>query len=276
VIRAGLLKPGSGIPGQLSAADPGYRGPRVPCGHGHEAVLAACRDKVIDTVPGPVMLHRAWYHCAACGPGLAPRDAGLGVAGTSLSPGLTVMTDKAAAAGPFAGAASMIEDLAGVHLTVKRVERAAEASGAAHAGFARERAMLIADRKVVPLPPSPLPDMLYGPIAAFESARVFADLVKTEGIRRGADHVRQLTIIGDGAGSCQSSVDTARITRTVGTRAGPPGRRRPDRSGHAASPPSALMSLVPFQANGHPLPASREKHVMPREGQKCRMFSCRD
>ena len=36
-------------------------------------------------------------------------------------------------------------------------------------------------------------------IAAFEPASVFGDLVKAEGIRRGADHVRQLTILGDGA-----------------------------------------------------------------------------
>ena len=36
-------------------------------------------------------------------------------------------------------------------------------------------------------------------IATFEPASVFADLVKAEGIRRGADHVRQLTILGDGA-----------------------------------------------------------------------------
>ena len=36
-------------------------------------------------------------------------------------------------------------------------------------------------------------------IATFEPAAVFADLVKAEGIRRGADHVRQLTILGDGA-----------------------------------------------------------------------------
>ena len=28
---------------------------------------------------------------------------------------------------------------------------------------------------------------------------MFGDLVKAEGIRRGADHVRQLTILGDGA-----------------------------------------------------------------------------
>jgi hypothetical protein len=36
-------------------------------------------------------------------------------------------------------------------------------------------------------------------IAAFEPASAFADLVKAEGIRRGADHVRQFTVLGDGA-----------------------------------------------------------------------------
>jgi hypothetical protein len=69
-----------GVP-QLLAADPGHRGSRVPCGRDHEAEFAAYRDKVIDTVLGPVTLTRAWYHCAACGHGLAPRDAELGVAG---------------------------------------------------------------------------------------------------------------------------------------------------------------------------------------------------
>ena len=255
VIRAGMLKLGGGMLGQLLAADPGYRGPRVPCGQGHEAEFVAYRDKVIDTVLGPVTLTRAWYHCAACGHGLAPRDAELGVAGVSLSPGLAAMNDRAAAAGPFAGAAGLLEDLAGVRLTAKRVERAAEASGAAQAAAVRERSALIASRKLVPLPPSPLPDKLYAVIdgtgvpmtsketagregkgadgrartrevklavfftqdkvdddgypvrdrdsssyiATFEPAAVFAGLVKAEGIRRGADHVRQFTILGDGA-----------------------------------------------------------------------------
>jgi len=241
--------------GQLLAADPGYRGPRVDCGNGHQAVFASYRGKVIDTVLGPVMLTRAWYHCAACGHGLAPRDAELGAAGASLSPGLAAMTDLAAAAGPFAGAARLLEDLAGVRLTVKRVERAAEASGAALAAAVRVRAALIAARKLAPLPPSPLPDKLYAVIdgtgvpmtpketagregkgqdgrartrevklavfftqdkldkngypvrdrdsasviATFEPAATFGNLVKAEGIRRGADHVRQLTVLGDGA-----------------------------------------------------------------------------
>ena len=241
---------------QLLAADRGYRGPRVPCGQGHEAGFVAYRDKSFDTVLGLVTLTRAWYHCAACRHGLAPRDAELGVEGASMSPGLAAMNGLAAAAGPFAGAARLLEDLAGVRLTVKRVERGAEASGTAVAAAGRDRAALITARKLVPLPPSPLPDKLYAAIdgtgvpmtgketagrdgkgedgrartrevklgvfftqdkldaktatrsatrtstsdiATFEPASAFAGLVKAEGIRRGAGHVRQMTILGDGA-----------------------------------------------------------------------------
>jgi hypothetical protein len=255
VLRAGLLKLGGSVLGELLSADRGNRGPRVPCGNGHEAEFTDYRDKTFDTVLGPVTLRRAWYHCAECKHGFAPRDAGLGMAGATLSPGLTAMNDKAAAAGPFAKAAGLLADLAGVHLTVKHVERAAEASGTALASAVRERAALITARKVVPLPPQRPADMLYGLmdgtgvpmtaketagrdgkgedgrartrevklavfftqdkvneegypvrdrnsascIATFEPASVFADLFQAEGIRRGADHVRQLTIIGDGA-----------------------------------------------------------------------------
>jgi hypothetical protein len=255
VIRAGMLKLGGGMLGQLLAADPGYRGPRADCGQGHDAEFVAYRDKVIDTVLGPVTLTRAWYHCKACKHGFAPRDAELGVAGQSMSPGLAAMTGLAAADGPFAKASRMLETMAGVHLTAKRVERSAEASGTAAAAAVRDRAKAITARTLVPLPPSPLPDKLYACIdgtgvpmtsretagrdgkgadgrartrevklavfftqdkldddgypvrdrdsssyiATFEPAGTFADLVKAEGIRRGAEHVRQFTIIGDGA-----------------------------------------------------------------------------
>ena len=128
VIRAGLLRLGGSMLGELLAADNGYRGPRVPCGQGHEAVFVSYRDKSFDAALGLVTVARAWYHCAECRLGLAPRDAELGVAGASMSPGLAAMNDIAAAA---AGAAA-----------------------------GRERARLIAARKVVPLPPSPLPDKL--------------------------------------------------------------------------------------------------------------------
>ena len=111
------------------------------------------------------------------------------------------MSDKAAAAVAFARAAGLLEHLAGVRLTVKRVERAAEASGAALAAASRTAAGLIARRKLIPLP-----DKLYividgtcVPVTARETAAAFQRLVKAEGIRRGADHVRQLTVIGDRA-----------------------------------------------------------------------------
>ena len=241
--------------GELLSADPGYRGPKVSCGNGHDAGFAGYRGKVIDTALGPVTLRRAWYHCAACGHGLAPRDAELGVAGASLSPGLAAMNDLAAAAVPFRQAAGLLEELAGVRLEARRAQRAAEADGSAVAAASRERAGLIAGRKLVPLPPDPPPDKLYmvidgtgvpvtsketagregkgedgrartreaklavfftqdkldekgypvrdrassSYIATFEPAAAFARLVKAEGIRRGAGHVRQLTVIGDGA-----------------------------------------------------------------------------
>ena len=159
-----MLRSAASLLEGLLAADPGYRGPRVSCGQGHEAEFVSYRSKFADTVVGPVRLTRAWYHCAACKHGLAPRDIELGVAGASLSPGLAAMNDTAAAAAPFAKAAALLEDLAGITLTVKRVERAAEASGAAHAAAQRDRAALIAGRKLAPPPPEPLPDKLYAVI----------------------------------------------------------------------------------------------------------------
>ena len=173
-----------------------------------------------------------------------------------MSPGLAAMNDRAAAAGPFAKAAGLLEELAGVHLTAKRVERSAEASGTAKAAADRSRAKAISARELVPLPPSPRPDKLYAAaidgtgvpvtaeeaagrdgkgddgrartrevklavfftqdkvdedgypvrdpgsssyLATFEPASVFGDLVEAEGIRRGAHHIRQCAIFGDGA-----------------------------------------------------------------------------
>ena len=101
-------------PTELSA--PGARA-RGLCGQGHEAEFTDYRDKTFDTVLGPLTVRRAWYRCAECKHGFAPRDTELGVEGTSLSPGLAAMNDIAAATGPFAKAAGLLEDLAGVLLT---------------------------------------------------------------------------------------------------------------------------------------------------------------
>jgi hypothetical protein len=255
-IRTAMARLGAGLLEDLLAADTGYRGPRVKCGAGHRAEFVSYRTKTIDTVLGPVGVRRAYYHCGQCGHGIVPRDAELGVGRASMSPGLAKMTARAAAAVPFAKAGRLLAELAGIQLTAKRIERSAEADGAAAAAAITAQADAIGSRQVIPLPPpAPLPDMLYLAVdgtgvpmvaaetegrpgkgddgrahtrevklaclftqtalddeghpvrdpgsstylATFEPAGRFAQLVDAEARRRGAEHIRQLVVLGDGA-----------------------------------------------------------------------------
>jgi len=255
-LRAGLTQLGGGLLEGLLAADAGHRGPAVACGAGHQALFVSYRDKAVDTVLGPVSIRRAWYHCRECGHGMAPRDAELGVAGQVMSPGLRKMAARAAAAVPFAKAAALVGELAGITLTGKRAGRSAEADGAAAARVIEAQAGAIAARTLVPLPPpAPAPDKLYVAIdgtgvpmvaaetegregkgddgkartrevklcavftqttldddgkpvrdprsssylATFAPASEFGVLMAAEARRRGAEHIRQLTVLGDGA-----------------------------------------------------------------------------
>ena len=161
-IRAAVMELGRSVLEPLLAADAGDRGPRTGCGAGHQAEFVSYRDKTVDTVLGPVTLRRAWYHCAECGRGLAPRDAELGVAGATMSPGLARMTGRAAAAFPFTAAAKLVGELAGIRLTAERARRRAETDGRAAAARIEAGAAAIAARQVIPLPPAgPPPGMLY-------------------------------------------------------------------------------------------------------------------
>ena len=255
-IRAGLAQLGARLLEDLLAADTGYRGPRARCAAGHQADFVSYRVKTADTVLGPVTIRRAWYHCAGCGHGLAPRDAELGVAGQTMSPGLRKITARAAAAVPFAAAARLVGELAGIAVTGRRAGRRAEADGNAAAAAGQAEAAAITARALVPLPAAgALPGKLYVAIdgtgvpmvtaetenragkgedgrartrevkmaavftqtavdddgypvrdpasssyaATFAPAADFGILMAAEARRRGAGHVRQLTILGDGA-----------------------------------------------------------------------------
>jgi hypothetical protein len=165
------------------------------------------------------------------------------------------MVARVAAVAPFAGAADLLADLAGLRLSAKRVERSAEADGQAAAAAQQRQCRAILDARVRPLPPVPAPDMLYlaidgtgvpvVPAAAaqragkaedgrartrevklaclftqtttdsdgrpvrdpdttsyvhtFDPVEQFTTLVHAEARRRGADHIRQLVVLGDGA-----------------------------------------------------------------------------
>ncbi|MGE5290437.1 MAG: hypothetical protein ACM3ML_25270 [Micromonosporaceae bacterium] len=162
-MRAALTAAGARLlQAVLATDDDGYAGPHARCGNGHQAGYAGCRDKTITTVPGPVRVARAWYHCGECGCGFAPRDQQLGVAGMPLSPGLAQMIARAGAEVPSGKAAGLLADLAGVSVSAGTVERSAEASGAAARAAGAAGGAAIRERRIRPLPPKePVPDMLY-------------------------------------------------------------------------------------------------------------------
>jgi hypothetical protein len=94
------------------------------------------RDKRLGTALGPITMHRAYYHSSECSIGVIPRDDEIGVTGVSISPGLRAMVDRVAAAAPFAKAAALIGELAGVAVSTSassanRVEEAALKPGSA-------------------------------------------------------------------------------------------------------------------------------------------------
>ncbi len=254
-VRAAMTQLGGSLLERLLSIEDGHAGQRVDCGQDHQAEFVGYRDKNIDTVLGRIRLRRAYYHCPTCQRGVVPRDRQLGVAGQSLSPGLRRMVARVAAVEPFAGAADLLADLAGVRLSTKRVERSAEADGrAAAAALARASREILAGG-VSLLAPVPMPDMLYieadgtgVPVVAsaaadragkgedgrartrevklaclftqtkldeqgrpvrdpdtcsyvhtFNPVEQFSTLVHAEARRRGAEHIRQLVFLGDGA-----------------------------------------------------------------------------
>ncbi|MGV7724192.1 MULTISPECIES: ISKra4 family transposase [Mycobacterium] len=258
-IRTAMTQLGASLLQQLLAADTGHRGPHIDCRAGHHAVFVGYRDKNLDTVLGRVVLRRAYYHCAMCKRGIVPRDDDLGVTDASLSPGLRRMVARTAAAEPFATAADLLAELAGIRLTDKRIERSAETDGATAAKHLSTESAAIA-RGTLAVLPAPTdrgerPDKLYiaidgtgvpmvpaavrgraaktgdgrartrevklaclftqtindeqgrpvrdpdstSYVGSFAPAEQFATLVHAEARRRGADTIRQLVVLGDGA-----------------------------------------------------------------------------
>ena len=78
---------------------------------------------------GPLHLERAYYHCAQCESGFCPRDRALRLELFSLTPGVLRMTGSTAALVSFEESSALLHELAGVEVSTKQVERAAEALG---------------------------------------------------------------------------------------------------------------------------------------------------
>ena len=105
-------------------------GPQLPCPCGGSAQYHGRHGKTFESVLGPLHLQRAYYHCEQCESGFCPRDRALGLESFSLTPGVLRMTASAAALLSFAESSGLLHELAGVEVSAKQVERAAEALGA--------------------------------------------------------------------------------------------------------------------------------------------------
>ena len=139
---------------RLNADTSDHAGPMLPCTCGQSARYAGRHGKNFESVLGPLRLERAYYYCELCEAGFCPRERALGFQGGSLSPGVVRMNGLVGAMVSFEEGHELLHELAGVDVSTKHVERAAEALG-------REVAE---DEKLVVEPPGlnePLAPTLY-------------------------------------------------------------------------------------------------------------------
>ena len=129
-MRSAMHQAGASALTQLLRYDEPDKGQRtVPCPCGHLARYMGLRSKPLLTVVGSVQLSRPYYWCADCSKGQHPADVELGVAGLETSPGVRRMEAVVGSEIPFAPACEPMKLLAGLDVTAKAIERAAEAIG---------------------------------------------------------------------------------------------------------------------------------------------------
>ena len=115
---------------RLNADTNDHVGAELPCACGAQAQYHGRHTKTFASVLGPLQLERAYYHCKQCQSGFCPRDRDLRLELYSLTPGVVRMTASAAALLSFEESRGLLHDLAGIEVSTKQVERAAEALGA--------------------------------------------------------------------------------------------------------------------------------------------------
>jgi len=135
----------------LNADTSDYMGPTLPCSCGRPARYAGRRPRWLQCVLGTLRFERAYYHCGRCQAGFCPRDRELGLGPDALSPALRRMVGTVGALVSFQEGSELLEELAGVSLDPKQVERVAERLG-------RE---IAADERCVVVPQPPAAPTMY-------------------------------------------------------------------------------------------------------------------
>jgi hypothetical protein len=164
----------------LNSDEGGYGGTWIQCGQGHAAEFVEYRRKEILTVLSKVAVERAYYYCAVCAGGVIPKDQELDIVGTCFSPGVRRLMGRVGGKDSFAEGRKDLEELAGIMVKTKSVERVSEAlGGQIECNSQRERELALSG-KLVSFPPVPF---LY---LALDGTGVPVVARETEG-RKGKD-----------------------------------------------------------------------------------------
>jgi Uncharacterised protein family (UPF0236) len=124
---------------KLNADTSDYVGAALPCSCGGVARYHGRHEKTFESVLGALHLKRAYYYDDQCQSGFCPRDRDLKLELFSLTPGVLRMTGSAATLLSFEESSTVLHDLAGIEVSAKQVERAAEALGAEIAADERQQ-----------------------------------------------------------------------------------------------------------------------------------------
>jgi len=155
VIRTSMHRVGGAFLEKLLNQDCGHRGQRIPCGRGHQAKFVDYRSKELATVLATIQVHRAYYYCDSCKSGMAPKDSYLDIVSTSFSPGLRRLMARVGSKEAFDEGRRDLQELAGVFVTTKAVERVSECVGAEIEEVAQRERKAALSGRIVQIKPVP-------------------------------------------------------------------------------------------------------------------------
>jgi hypothetical protein len=89
------------------------------------------REKTVVSLMGVGPIKRTYYKCPNGHGHFVPRDGLIGVVGTSFTPGVRRSISKLAASGSFEWSRIVLEEIAGIYISTKEVQRISEAAGEA-------------------------------------------------------------------------------------------------------------------------------------------------
>ncbi len=115
------------------------------------------RSKRLVSLLGNVSLRRLYYHCRHCWRGAVPLDHDLDIEGTQYSPGVRRLLAVVGGEMPFARGCELLAELAGIAVSVKAVQRQAQAIGSDLAARAESDRRQAALRGFPPQTGAPIP-----------------------------------------------------------------------------------------------------------------------